>query len=469
MGKNHIFPLFVLARAAAARARPLDSAMPRRATRSPLLSGAAGLLLLLTFLAAAATAIDEPLAPASTAGGADSARALEEEKRAIGDALPREAADSPSADAPAAAPPPASAPGADGATAPAPEPSDAVAAQEPPAANPAANPLPSPPQAAPEQPQPPPPSSSSSSLTPTSRPNRRLAPRDKGTASTGGQQLERESGRGDAVDDYYGLNQNPADHLDRAAFQPSHILAFELSGGEMAEFFEDVSEAQVGTVVRGDWFVTSGDELNLQVVVHDPSGDRLYAEGPTTEVTDEAGYTYSRPASEGSFRFATARAGTHRVTLFNPSASSPRTVTFAWLVGKDDDDPFAARFARGAGRGGKGEGEGDGRGEEEEEDGDGGEAGGPSSPRGGNLTSVVLGMMRRVSRIHKKIDDLTAVQQFADVRFGRHHQTVESTNRRVAWWTAGETVTIILAAYLHYVLVKRIDYSLKPAELPSMV
>ena len=45
-----------------------------------------------------------------------------------------------------------------------------------------------------------------------------------------------------------GMNENPADHLDAAAFQPSHTLSFEIAAGSVFEFFEDVKEEDVGKV-----------------------------------------------------------------------------------------------------------------------------------------------------------------------------------------------------------------------------
>lgn len=33
----------------------------------------------------------------------------------------------------------------------------------------------------------------------------------------------------------------------------------------------------------------SGDTLSLQVTVHDPIGDRIYSEGPSSQVADDSG------------------------------------------------------------------------------------------------------------------------------------------------------------------------------------
>lgn len=45
-----------------------------------------------------------------------------------------------------------------------------------------------------------------------------------------------------------GMNENPADHVDTAAFQPSHTLSLEIPAGTVAEFFEEVLAEDVGKV-----------------------------------------------------------------------------------------------------------------------------------------------------------------------------------------------------------------------------
>ena len=42
------------------------------------------------------------------------------------------------------------------------------------------------------------------------------------------------------------------------------------------------------------------------------------------------------PVGEGSFRFYIDLEGTFKATITNPSASSPRSITFAWLKGARD-------------------------------------------------------------------------------------------------------------------------------------
>jgi len=54
-------------------------------------------------------------------------------------------------------------------------------------------------------------------------------------------------------DDYYGLMTDPKDRVDPIAFQPDHILAFEIGPGASLELFEDVPAEGTGRAVRGDW------------------------------------------------------------------------------------------------------------------------------------------------------------------------------------------------------------------------
>ena len=89
-------------------------------------------------------------------------------------------------------------------------------------------------------------------------------------------------------DDYYGLLQNPADHLDRAAFQPSHTFVLSIEPGETMSLFEDVANIQVGKVVRGSWFVTNGD---IKVTISESSkGSILYSSSsdPNNQAKDTA-------------------------------------------------------------------------------------------------------------------------------------------------------------------------------------
>jgi hypothetical protein len=169
----------------------------------------------------------------------------------------------------------------------------------------------------------------------------------------------------------------------------------------------------------------------------------LYSAGPTEDRGRGAG---EEPASEGSFRFVVPRAGVVRIALTNPSESDARTVSFAWLMGRDRDDPYTARGGAREGGGGGGFGGG----------GDGGDGGDD------NATAYMVQMLRRVSTLHKDIDDVTAVQQFADVRFARHLNTVESNKRRLFGWTLAETVVVVLSAVLQVLVVRSFDYARPP-------
>ena len=169
----------------------------------------------------------------------------------------------------------------------------------------------------------------------------------------------------------------------------------------------------------------SGDELNLQVTITDPEGQVVYTEGPfrTHEITGNVG-----PASEGSFRFRLFRVGTYRVTLFNPTSSASRRVTFAWLVGRDADDAYTARGLPPGG------------------------FGGAEQPR--NATGYVTTMIERASRVHKNLDELVALQQFADVRFSRALHAAKLTLGRVSGWTLFESAVVVLVSFLQALLLR---------------
>jgi hypothetical protein len=233
-------------------------------------------------------------------------------------------------------------------------------------------------------------------------------------------------------EDYYGLQLNPADHIEAAAFQPSHILSLEIEAGGSAVFYEDVPAGEARRVVRGDWFVTSGDALDLQVSIAAPDGSSMYREGPTRD-TVRFGYEAQEPASEGSFKFVTPSPGTYVITLVNPSFQTSRTVTFAWLLGRDDDDPFAGSRSGG-----------------------GGNAAG-AELAGTSAEAYARAMLARVSRLHQRIDEVYALQQYADVRFKRHMQTALSTRWRVLAGTVVETVVVVGLSLLQVFTIRRFD------------
>jgi hypothetical protein len=167
------------------------------------------------------------------------------------------------------------------------------------------------------------------------------------------------------------------------------------------------------------------------VSITGPDSEDLYSEGPyrTNEVTRLA-----EPASEGSFRFRLYRIGKYRVALTNPSSSSPRTVTFAWLLGKDADDAFTSRGLPPKGA-----------------------AGGAGGGGGRNASDTVLDIAARVSRVHKSLDEVVALQQFVDVRFARSMAAAALTSGRVQWWTIAECAIVVLAAVLQTLVIQRFD------------
>jgi hypothetical protein len=181
-------------------------------------------------------------------------------------------------------------------------------------------------------------------------------------------------------------------------------------------------------VVRGDWFVTSGSDLDLTVVVTSGRGEELYREGPTRPSSVDSWSGATEPASEGSFRFYVTSEGVHRIALSNPSSYDTRTVSFAWLLGKDDDDGWV-----------------------NDDDWD------DSDSSNGNVTAYVKSLLSRVSHVHKRIDEVISLQQFSDVRFKRHLLTAESTHWRVLAYTVMETLVVLGVAAIQVLIIRRFD------------
>jgi hypothetical protein len=111
-------------------------------------------------------------------------------------------------------------------------------------------------------------------------------------------------------------------------------------------------------------------------------------------------------------------------------------------AGRDDDDPYAG-----------------GEYDEEEEAAHWNADGSWAGPR--NATATVRSMKSRVSSLHKRIDELVALLQYADVRFKRHLQTAESTARRVVRGTLIETAVIIGVGILQVAIIRRFDFKVK--------
>jgi hypothetical protein len=213
-------------------------------------------------------------------------------------------------------------------------------------------------------------------------------------------------------------------------------------------------------------FVTSGEELALRVAVLAPDGNDVYDEGPL----DENG----NAVDAGAFRFVLPRPGTYTIRFTNPSPDDTRTVTFAWLMGKDEDDPYTRDMLEGE-RGGDAMRRAAARA--------GGpnptalpRAGPPNSGEGGappiadlstpdKVTAVtyVKAMLRRLSRLHKRLDALNAQLQYADVKFARHLGLATGTGRKVNLWSAAETATVVLAAALQLWVVRGFQFKLPGA------
>jgi emp24/gp25L/p24 family/GOLD len=265
---------------------------------------------------------------------------------------------------------------------------------------------------------------------------------------------ERETKRKQAMEDYYGLNTEPAFHLDTQAFQPSHILEFTIAAGTTESLYEDVLSPQVGTVMRGDYYVTTGDDtLSIAVTISGPDGSILYKKGPRNEdykepETEEEAIRMDRELNsewitEGSFRFIVPRAGTYRIDITNPSQAYERTVAFAFLLGKDNDDSFAPDF------------DPNGVGGIVDEDGSG--IPGVGVPKQATVQEAMDALKKQTSKVHQKLDEVVAMSSYADVRFKRHLQTVMSTNDRMLKYTLAETAVIILSVFFSIVFVSRLN------------
>jgi len=197
--------------------------------------------------------------------------------------------------------------------------------------------------------------------------------------------------------------------------------------------------------VRGDWFVTSGSTLEAVVVVTDASGGEVYREGPTrptyAEGGGDAGESGDEPASEGNFRFYCEVAGPLRVSVANPSDSEARTVTLAWLKGRDDDDPFTA---------------GPDEGWDVAEDDPHGDAL-IANPR--NASAFAQRMLGRASSLHKAIDGLVSQQAYMSVLHKRHAGTLGVLHSRVVRFSLAEAAAVLLCTLGQVVLIRRFQFN----------
>ena len=65
--------------------------------------------------------------------------------------------------------------------------------------------------------------------------------------------------------------------------------------------------------------------------------------------------------------------------------------------------------------------------------------------------------MARLSKLHKAIDEVGSLQQYADVRYRRHLSTAVSTNSRVARFTIAETAAVMLVAVVQVLVLRRFE------------
>jgi len=243
-------------------------------------------------------------------------------------------------------------------------------------------------------------------------------------------------------DDYYGMNTNWANAVDPSAFQPSHVFSCGVEGDSKVEFFEDITPETVSRAVRGDWFVTTPTIMGVQVNIRSPDGGIVYTEGPYKETVTTWG-TQQDLVLQGAFSFYASQVGTYTIELVNQDPSSPVQLAFAWLLGKDDDDGFVA----GAGGGGI--------------------AGNKGIVSAAGVNSTLSVLAERVTSLHKKLDNLAALQLYADVRYKRHFETILSTRRRFAWYTVGETAALLLLGVVQVLFIRRLGYKAAPGVLPQ--
>ena len=212
--------------------------------------------------------------------------------------------------------------------------------------------------------------------------------------------------------------------------------------------------------MRGDWFVTSGEELGAEVSIVDAHGNTVYHEGPRRPVYDEGGGAADEePAAEGSFRFALEAEGILRVSVSNPS-EGPRTVTLAWLKGRDEDDAFTAGEDAEGGGGGAAWGD----------DGEPVDAHGEAlmaNPR--NASAFAKRMLGRVSRLHKAIDGLVAQQAYADVLAKRAASTLVRVQARVNKVSLIQALVVIAVAVLQVLAIRRFDLKLPGSGMHAWV
>jgi emp24/gp25L/p24 family/GOLD len=70
-----------------------------------------------------------------------------------------------------------------------------------------------------------------------------------------------------------------------------------------------------------------------------------------------------------------------------------------------------------------------------------------------NVSEFVDSMLVRTSRVHKELDEVSALQQFADVRFARSFYAAGLTGGRVQWWTLLESSVVVLVALLQAYII----------------
>ena len=84
-----------------------------------------------------------------------------------------------------------------------------------------------------------------------------------------------------------------------------------------------------------------------------------------------------------------------------------------------------------------------------------------------NVSAYVRTMLGRASRLHKKLDELVAQQQYLDVLFKRHQRMADIIHARVTRFALAEAAVVVATAVLQALVIRQFD--IKPASFHTWV
>ena len=211
-------------------------------------------------------------------------------------------------------------------------------------------------------------------------------------------------------------------------------------------YYEDVT---AGTAVEVSALVHRGGKLDVSLRIESPAGAVVYSKLLFSNVNDDTGALLGTIVKKGH-AFVAASGGAYAICLDNRMARwTPKAVSLDVRVGPPGAGGSSALLARGAAivkPAAPGA------------DLPPGVAPGSATGSEGDEAAAVAhlaGMRNAASAALSRLHSISADAHYQRTRVNRHHETLVSTERRLARWSMLEITTVLFVAALEVLLVQR--------------